>query len=144
MHFQDFHTSLKIRFIYDNPPVKTARTKQRLIQNFRPVGRRQNDNPLFPVKSIHLGKKLVQCLLPLLVTAAVFRITASANGVNLINKYDTGSVLLRLLEKISDTGCAHAHIQFNKIGTGKGKERHMCFSCHRLCQKRLTCTGRPH
>ena len=54
MDLQNLHTSLQIRLIHDDLPVKTARTKQRLIQNLRPVGRAQNQNPPGAVETVHL------------------------------------------------------------------------------------------
>ena len=41
------------------------------------------------VKSIHLCQKLVQCLLTLIVTAAILCITALTNCIDLVNKNNT-------------------------------------------------------
>ena len=46
MDFQNCLTAFQIRQLYRNPAVKTSRTKQRRIEGFRTVGRRQNDNTL--------------------------------------------------------------------------------------------------
>ena len=59
MYFQDLYPSLQVRFIHNNPSVKTARTKERFIQYLRTVGCSQHQNPLGGIKTIHLRQKLV-------------------------------------------------------------------------------------
>ncbi len=110
MYFQDFHTPFEIRLIHNDPPVETSRAKQRLIQNLRSVSRRQNNNAALSVKSVHLGKQLVQRLLPLLISAAVLGIPASSDRVNLIDEHDTGRILLRFPEQVSHTGSSEPYI----------------------------------
>ena len=55
MYLQYFHTSLQIRLIHNDLPVKTARTKQGLIQNLRPVRRAQDQDSSGAVKTVHLA-----------------------------------------------------------------------------------------
>ena len=144
MHFQDIHTAFQIRLVHDNSPVKTARSQQRLIQHLRPVGCRQDQQPLGRIKTIHLGQQLVQRLLPLIIAAAQSTVAAFADGIDLINKNDTGRHLLGFLKQVADTGRTHTHKHFHEIRTGQGKEGHVCFSCHRFCQQRLTGSRRAH
>ena len=59
MYLQDLHTALQIRLIYDNPSIKTSRTKQSLVQDLRMVGSAQDQNSLGGIKAIHLRKQLV-------------------------------------------------------------------------------------
>ena len=144
MHFQDVHTALQIRLVHDDSPVKTARTKQCLIQHLRPVGGRQNEQTLGRVKTIHLGQQLVQRLFPLIIAAAKAGIPAFADGIDLVDKNNTGCHFLGFLKQVADTGCAHADEHFHKIRTGQGEEGHVCLSCHRLGQQRLTGSRRAH
>ena len=119
MHLQNLHTALEVRLIHDDSSVKTTGAKQRLIQNLGAVGRAQNQDALGAVKTVHLGEQLVQGLFSLLVASAVLGITASSDGIDLIDKDDTGSVLGRFLEQIAHTAGTHADIKLNKIGTGQ-------------------------
>ena len=47
----------------------------------------------------------------------------SADGVDLVNEYDTGRMFPRLFEEIPHTGGAHADKHFHEIGTTDGEER---------------------
>ena len=117
MYFQYINSSFQIRFFHDNPSVKTSRTKQCLIQNFRPVCRTKNDDSLGRIKSVHLGKELVQCLLALIIAAAILGITAFSDGIDLIDKNNTWRHLLCLFEKVTDTRSTDTNKHFHKIGT---------------------------
>ncbi len=142
MHLEDIDTPLQIRLIDNNTPVKAPWPQQCLVENFRSVGRGKDDNALFAVKSIHLRKQLVQCLLTLFISAAIFGITASSDCVNLINKNNTRRILLCFLEQVTHTRCTDTDIQLNKIRTRKGEKWHLCLAGNRFCQHRLTSTGR--
>jgi len=100
-----------------NLPVKAAGTQQGGVQNVLAVGGGHDDDPLVGGKTVHLRKKLVQSLLPLLVAAAVLRVTASADGVDLINKDDTRCFLFSLAEKIAYARSADAYEHLHEIGT---------------------------
>ena len=144
VHLEDLHTPLQVRLIHNDLPVKTAGTQQRLVQDLRTVRRAQDQDPAGAVEAVHFAQKLVQRLFPLLISAAILGITASADSIDLIDKNDTRRVFGRFLEQVAHTGRAHAHIQFNKIRTGQGEKRHMRFSGNRLCQKRFTGSGRTY
>ena len=98
VNFQDFFSSLKIRKLHRNPPVKSSRSQKSRVQRIRPIGRRQNHNAFGTVESIHLRQKLVQCLLPLIVSAGKLAVPLLADGVNFINKYNTRSLFRCLFE----------------------------------------------
>ena len=74
MNLKYLNPALKIRFVHDYPAVKTSGSQKRLIKDLRPVCRRKNDNAFLSVETIHLGKKLIECLLSLLISAAVLMI----------------------------------------------------------------------
>ena len=103
MYLQDIHPSFKIRSVNDHTSVKTSRTEKSRIKNLRSVCRSKNQKSLGCIKAIHLRKQLVQCLLTLIISAAIAGITAFTNGIDLIDKYDTRSILLGFLEKVTDT-----------------------------------------
>ena len=113
MYFQDLHAAFQIRFVHDDPPVKTSRTQKRRIQDLRTVRCRQDQETFIRIKSVHLRKELVKCLFSLVISAEG-RITGLSYRIDLIDKYDTWGLLLCLLEKIADTGSTHAHIHLYK------------------------------
>ena len=117
MDLKDFLASLHVGTSHCYLPVKTARTKDSRVQDIHAVGGRHDDNAFIDAKAVHLNQQLVQRLLPLIVAAAHTCTSAAGNRVNLINKHDTGRVLLGLLEQITDTGSAHAHEHLHKIRT---------------------------
>ena len=134
MYFQDFFPSFDIRSSHCYLTIKTSRTQNSRIQNIHAVGGRHNDNALVDAKAIHLHQQLVQCLFPLIVTAAHTGTPASCHCVNLINKYNTGLMLLGIFKQISDTRSAHAHKHLHKVGTRNAKERHSCLAGYCLGQ----------
>ena len=144
VHLQGLQTSLHIRAVHDDPPVKTSRSQQRLVQHLRPVGGRKYQKPLGSVKAVHLRQKLIQRLLPLVVSAAITGISALSDGVDLVDKNNAGRLLLGFLEQIPDTGRAHANEHLHKVGAGQREEGHARLSRHRLGQQRLTGSRRAH
>ena len=144
MHPQNFHTALQVWLIHNDLPVKTSGTQQRLIQDFRPVGSTQNQDTSGTVKAIHLRKQLVQCLFPLFIPAAVFGITAPADGINFIDEYNTRRILGSFLKQITYTGSTHTYIKLYKIRTGQRKERNMGFPRHCLGKQGFTGSGRAY
>ena len=85
--------------------VKTSRTQKCRIQYFRTVGCRQDQKPLGSIKSIHLCKKLVQCLLTFIIATAIpAQSRLLTDGIDLINKHDTRCIFLGFFEQIPDSG----------------------------------------
>ena len=144
VHLQDLHSSLQVRPVHNDTPVKTPRTKKGRIQYLGTVGSRQDQKTTFGIEAIHLCKKLVQSLLSLVISAAIMGIPGLADGIDLIDKNDTGSILFCFFKKIPDTGSTHADEHFHKFRTGQGKEGHMRLSCHSLREQGLSCARRPH
>ena len=117
MYLQDILPALQIRQLYRNPPVESSRPGKGRIQGLGAVGRRKDDHAVVCLKSIHLCQQLVQRLLPLVV-AAYTSLTLLSDGIDLIDKYDTGSFFLRLSEQITDFGCSHTYEHFHEFRTG--------------------------
>ena len=119
MNLQDFHAPLQVRSVYNDTAVKTSRTEQCGIQYLRTVGCRKNQKTLGSIKSIHLSQKLVQRLLTLVISSAIAGITAFTYGIDLINKYNTGCILLGFFKQVADTGCTYTYKHLHKFRTGK-------------------------
>ena len=144
MNLQDGFPSLKIRQFHRHPPVEPARTEQCLIQHFRPVGGRQDDDPFAAVEPVHFRQQLVQGLFPFVVAAEGSVVPFFADGVDFIDKHNTGRLFLGLFEQIPDPGSPHAHEHFNELRTGDGKEGHLGFPGYSLGQQGFPGAGRPH
>ena len=120
--------------------VKTTRAQQRVIENIRAVCCRHDYDALVIAETVHLNKQLVECLLALIVSAAEAGAALAADGVDLVDEYDSRSDLLCLVEQVAHTRCADADIKLNKVGTGNGQKLHARFACNRFCEQGLTCS----
>ncbi len=67
----------------------------------------------------------------------------ATNGIDLVDKDDTGSIFLALQKQVPYPTGTDADKHFHKVGTGDGKERHIGFPGNGSCQQGLTGTGRP-
>ena len=74
---------------------------------------------------------MIERLFPLVVTASQAGAPLAAYGVNLVDEHNGGGLFLGLVKQVPDTGGAHAHIEFHKIGTGDGQELYSGLSGHR-------------
>ena len=142
--FQNCLTACKVRQLHRHTAVKTAGAGQRRVKGFRPVGGRQNDHAGIALKAVHLGQKLVQGLLALIVAAHTAAVSLLANGIDLINKNNARGFFLCLFEQITNLGCAHAHEHFHKFRAGNGEKRHICLACNGFCQHGFARARRAH
>ena len=141
---EDGDASLEVRPVDDDAPVKAAGAQQGLVQDLGPVGGPDDQDTLGGLKAVHLREQLVESLLPLLVAPSIPGVTASADGVDLIDKNDAGRILIGFLEQITHSGSAHADIELDEIRACQGKEGHMRLSGDSLGEQGLACSGRPH
>ena len=65
-------------------------------------------------------------------------------SIDLIDEYDTGSILLGLVEEVTHTRCADSDEHLYEIRTGNGEERHSRLSCSGSGNVCLTCSRRAH
>ncbi len=144
MHLKDCFPAADIRTAHRHLAVKTPRTQDCRVKDIHPVGCSHHDDALVHAKSIHLHQKLVQCLLPLVMSAAHTGAAASGNRIDLVDKHDTRRILLRLFKQVADTGRAHAYKHLHKIGTGDREKRHARLSRHRFGQQGLSGSRRSH
>src|SRR5699024_10200244 len=88
MYFKYCFTASHIRAADRNLSVKTSRTKQCRIQDIRPVCSCDHDDALVFTETVHFSKKLVECLLTLIVTTADTCTTLTADCIDLIDEDD--------------------------------------------------------
>lgn len=144
MNFQDLLTASDIRTANAHFPIKTAGTEDCRIQNIHTVGCCHDDDALVVTEAVHLDEHLVQSLFSLIVSASHTGSAASGHGIDLVDEDDTGSVLFRLGEKVTDTGSAHADEHFHEIRTGNAEEGNACLTGHGLGEKGFTGSRRTH
>ena len=142
MDAEDLLPSLQVGLVHDHAAVKTARTQERLVEDLRAVGCRQDEQSAGSIETVHLSQKLIECLLALVIAAAVTAVAVFADRVDLIDKNDTGRVLFRLLEKVADTGRADADEHLDELRSRKGEERALRLARNGLRKERLACSGR--
>ena len=138
MYLKDLLPAAHIRPAHHDLPVEAAGAQNRRVEDIHTVCGRHHDDALVDAETIHLHQKLVQSLLPLVVAAAHASAAPSRHRVDLVDKYDTGVVPLRVREQIAHTGGAHAHEHFHKIRTGNAEKGHAGLSCHCLRKQRLS------
>ena len=134
VNLQNFLPAVQIRQLHGNPAVKPAGTGQGRVKGLGAVGGGQNNHAAVVLKAVHLRQQLVQGLLPFVVAPHAAGVSLLANGVNLVNEHDAGSLLLGLLEEVSDLAGAHAHEHLHKFRAAHGEEGDIGFAGHGLCQ----------
>ena len=70
MDLEDLLTADNVRVRHNDLAVEAAWPQQRRIENVRTVGRRDQDDTLIRLETVHLDEHLVQCLLALVIAAA--------------------------------------------------------------------------
>ena len=142
MHFQDQFAAANIGQRHDDLAVETPGAQQRGIEHVGTVGRCDDDDAFAALEAVHFDQHLVQCLLALVVTAAEAGAAMAADGVELVDEDDAGSLFLGLVEHVAYAGRADADEHLDEIGTGNREERHLGLAGDRLGEQRLTGTRR--
>ncbi|MNC17112.1 hypothetical protein D3C75_649790 [compost metagenome] len=83
-------------------------------------------------------------MLALVVSAAKACAPLASDSVNFIDKDNTRSILLGILEQVTDTGCADTDEHFHEVRAADAEERHTCLAGYRSGEKGFTCTRRAH
>ena len=129
--------ALDVGPVENHLPVEPPGPEQRRIEHVRPVRRGDDDHVRAAVEAVHLDQDLVQRLLALVVAAAESGAALAANRVDLVDKDDAGSVLLRLIEEIADAAGADADEHLDELRPGDAEERHARFARDRPREQRL-------
>ncbi len=116
MDTENGDTAAKIRSANDDAPVKTARTEKGRVQDIRTVGGGQGNDTFIGTETIHLHEELVQGLFPFIMSPTQSASALTAYGIDFIDEYDTGGILLGLGEKVAYAGCAYADKHFHEVG----------------------------
>src|SRR5207237_10564683 len=91
----------------------------------------QQLNGIARLEAIQLHEQMLQRLFTLIIARKRRSATArSPDRVELVDKYDTGSVVLGLLKQVAHAAGSHADEHFDKAGGTGAKERHTRLTCH--------------
>ena len=138
MHLQDGLAPFQVRELHGNTAVKASGPGQGRVQGFGPVCSRQNDDAGVAVEAVHLRQELVERLLPLVISADVASAAALlSDGVDFVDKDDTGGLLLGLAEQIAHLGRAHADEHLDEFRSGHGEEGYTRLARYGLGKHRL-------
>ena len=78
------------------------------------------------------------------MSAAKTGSAVATNGVNLVNKDDTGCVAFCLIKQVSDAGGTHTNEHLYKLGTADVEEGHAGFTSHCPSHQRFAGAGRAN
>ena len=139
VHIEDGLPLLEVRHVHVNLAVETAGPHEGAVQDVRPVGGSEDDDPAVSAEAIHLGEELVERVLAFVVGSNA-RILAprAAHGVDLVDEHDARALLLGLLEQVADPAGADPHEHLHKIRTAEREERHLGLPRHRLGEQGLS------
>ena len=100
MDFEDRFTAVDVGPIDYDLPIEAAGPQQGLIQNFRRIRRRHDDDARGSIEAIHLGQELVQRLFPLIITEknSAARRARLSDSIEFIDKDDARRAFLRLFK----------------------------------------------
>ena len=84
---------------------------------------------------------MVQGLFPLVVAHG--RVTALADGIDLIDEDDAGGFCGGLIEEVAHLGCAHTDKHLYELRPGDGEERNLGLTRYGTCDEGLTRSRRP-
>ena len=96
------------------------------------------------IEAVHLGQKLVERLLALVVATKAAAIALLADGIDLIDKDDARSLFLGLLKQVAYLGGTAADKHLDKLRTRNTKERHACLTGNGLGEQGFTGTRRAN
>eukprot|EP00976_Prorocentrum_cordatum_P099412 1191825-Prorocentrum_minimum.AAC.2 len=122
VHLEDLHAALHVGTVDSHLAIETPGAEEGGVEHVGAVGGGEDDDAGVALETVHLGKKLVDGLLTLVVAAAHAGATLAADGVNLVDEDDAGRLRLRLLEEVAHAGGAHADEELHELG-GCGSDR---------------------
>lgn len=142
MHAENCLASFEVGQLHLNPTVEAPRAQQRLVEALGTVRRSQDHHTLAAVEAVHLGQELVERLLAFVV-AAVGAVAPLADGIDLVDEDDAGSLFARLLEEVAHLGRAHADEHLHELRSRNGEKRHLRLSGHGPCDESLAGSRGP-
>ena len=145
VHLEYLLTLLHLRQVDMDLAVEAAVPHEGAVQDVRPVGGSEDYHAAVGTEPVHLGKELVEGVLPLVVAAPAHVLAAGAShGVNLVDEHDAGSLFLGLCEEVAHAARTHAHEHFHEVRTADAEKRYVGLPRNGFGKKGLSRSGRPH
>ena len=141
VNLQDLLAALEVGQLHRHAAVKAAGARERRVEGLGAVRRGEDDDAGVSFEAVHLGQQLVERLLTLVV-AAHLAVALFADGVDLVDKDDTGRLLLRLTEQVAHLARAHADEHLDEFRAGHGEERDVRLTGDGLGEHRFAGTRR--
>mmetsp|Transcript_32894 Transcript_32894/g.77165 ORF Transcript_32894/g.77165 Transcript_32894/m.77165 type:complete len:234 (+) Transcript_32894:1058-1759(+) len=142
VHAEDFLAPRDIGLVHSDLPVEATGADQRGVEHIRAVCARQHNDASRRAEPVHLDQQLVECVLALVIAAALPATTALApNRVDLVDEDEAGRRLSRLGKHVTHTRRTHAHKHLDEVTAGDGEEWTLRLSRHRPGQQRLAAAG---
>ena len=145
MNLENLLTLVEIRKGDVYLTVETPRPHKRLVKYVGPVGSSKHYDAGIGAEAIHLGKELVKSILPLVVAAETYILSAGASHcVNLVDEHNAGSLFFGLREQIPDPGSTDSHEHLHEVRAADAEERHVGLTRYSLGQQGLSGSGRAY
>jgi hypothetical protein len=142
---EDHLAAPEIRAIDHDLAVEATGTHERGIEDLGPVRGGHDDHALARVEAVQLGQKLIERLLPLVVSAeagAIPRALPSASSSSM--KMMLGALACACAKQVAHAGGTDADEHLDEVRAVHAEERHARLTGHGLCQQRLAGTrARP-
>jgi hypothetical protein len=137
-------TALHIRQIDRDLAIETARAQQSGIEHIGPVRRRDDNDALLRVESVHLDEKRIERLFALIMAASDAMAAMPADRVDFVDENNAGRGFLPLLEHVAHAGRADADEHFHEVRPADREEGHIRFAGDGPGEQRLAGPGRSN
>ena len=145
MYLEDLKAPFDIGQGHVDLPVKSTGAGQGRIEHVHAVGSSADDDLIIGLKAVHLHENGIEGLLALVVAAGTEpRAAPAPDGVDFVEEYDAGAVILGLFEQVSNARSADADKHLNKVRAGDGEKRHFGLAGDGLGEHGLAGTGVAH
>ena len=120
--------------IHRHLPIESPRSEESRVEHIRPIGGCHQNDTLRRVESVHFDQQLIERLLTFIVPTAEPRTSRPSDGVDLIDKNDTGCMLLCVFEQGANARGPNPHEHFDEIRPTDTEERDARLAGNRLGQ----------
>src|SRR5215207_7981920 len=100
MNFKNRLTAIDVGQVHRDLAIETSGSRERLVENVRPVGRSDDYNRARLIESIQLDEQLVECLILIGRGGVAATAALSSKRVNLVDEDDAGRKLSSLREQV--------------------------------------------
>src|SRR5207253_412019 len=102
MDFENALAAANVGSSNNHATVESTGPEQSRVEHVRTVSRGHQDHAVVGLKTVHFDEKLIERLFALVMAPAQAGSAMASDSVDLIDKYDAGSVLFALFEQVSN------------------------------------------